>query len=130
MNTQTLVQEQFFNPANAGPRGPATTLVRHLYTLARGLAAITTSMVLLTVSIWAATEPGFAMYLQAFNWSTSFVFLAIAFETGKSSTAILALATGIVILLLTGLSTRFGLEFVLWGTLLMCAWLTVGISRR
>jgi hypothetical protein len=130
MNTQTIVQEQFFNPASAGPRGPATALVRHLYTVARGLAATTASMVLLTVSIWVATEPGFAMYLQAFNWSTSFVFLAIAFEARKSSTVLLALATGIAILLLTGLSTRFGLEFVLWGTLLMCAWLTVGISRR
>jgi hypothetical protein len=130
MNTQTIVQEQYFNPTSAGPRGPATTLIRCAYTLARGLTAITACMVLLSGSIWAVTEPGFAMYLQAFNWSSSFVFLAIAFDARKSSTALMALASGIAILLITGLSAHFGLAIALWGTLLMCAWLTLAIFKH
>jgi hypothetical protein len=130
MNTQTIVQEQYFNPTSAGPRGPATTLIRFAYTLARGLTAITACMVLLSGSIWAVTEPGFAMYLQAFNWSSSFVFLAIAFDARKSSTALMALASGIAILLITGLSAHFGLAIALCGTLLMCAWLTLAIFKH
>lgn len=130
MNTQTIYQEQYFNLTSAGPRGPAFSLVRFGYAVARCLMAITACTVLLTGSIWAATEPGLGLYLQAFNWSTSFVFLAIAFETEKSSASLLALATGIAILVFTGLSTHFGLELVIWGTLLMCAWLTFAIIKR
>lgn len=130
MNTQTIYQEQYFNLTSAGPRGPTFSLVRFGYAVARCLMAITACTVLLTGSIWAATEPGLGLYLQAFNWSTSFVFLAIAFETEKSSASLLALATGIAILVFTGLSTHFGLELVIWGTLLMCAWLTFAIIKR
>ncbi|MGA9572953.1 MAG: hypothetical protein WBS20_03290 [Lysobacterales bacterium] len=130
MNTQSIYQEQLFNPTSAGPQNPAVTLVRFAYTVTRYLLAITACTVLLTGSIWAAIEPGLALYLQAFNWSASFVFLAIALEVNKPSTALTALATGITILLLTGLSTRFGLEFALWGTLLICAWLAVAIIKR
>ena len=129
MNTQTIVREHYFNLTGAGPRGPATTLIRHAHTVARCFAAITVCTFLLTVSIWAA-ETGFGLYLQAFNWSASFIFLAMAFEVNRSSTALVALASGIAILLLTGLSTRFGLEFALWGTVLMCAWLAAGIIKR
>lgn len=129
MNTQTLVREQYFNLTGAGPRGPATTLVRFTFTVARCLAAVTACTFLLGVSIFAA-EAGLGLYLQALNWSASFIFLAMAFEVNKSSTAMAALASGIAILLLTGLSTHFGLVFALWGTVLMCAWLTVGIIRR
>lgn len=129
VNTQTIAREKYFNLTAAGPRGPATTLIRFAYMAARSLAAITACTFLMTVSIWAA-ETGLGPYLQAFNWSASFIFLAMTFEVHKSSTALAALATGIAILLFTGLSTRFGLEFALWGTMLMCAWLTVGIIRR
>ena len=130
MNTQSIVQQQYLNPASARPRDPVTALVRYVYTVARGLAAVAVCTVMLTVSIWAATNPGFSMYLQAFNWSASFIFLALAFEVRKSSAALLSLATGSTILLLTGLSTRFGLEYALWGTVLMCVWLTVAILKR
>lgn len=130
MNTQTIFQDKFFNPSIAGPRGPAISLAGLAYTLTRGLVAFTLSAIFLTLSAWAATEPGLAMYLQAFNWSTSFIFLAVALEARQSSTALMALATGIAILLFTGLSTRFGLEFALWGTLLMCAWLTIAMIKR
>lgn len=130
MNTQTIVQERYFNPADARPRGPAIALARFAYTVARCLVAIMACAALLTGSIWAATEPGLAPYLQAFNWSASFVFLAIALEARKSSTASMAFASGIAILMLTGLSTRFGLELALWGTVLMCAWLSIAIIRR
>jgi len=54
----------------------------------------------------------------------------MALEVKKSSIALAALASGIALLLLTGLSTRYGLAFALWGTLLMCAWLAAGIVRR
>jgi len=127
---QTIVREQYFELAGAEPRGPAAGLIRLAYTAARYLAAVVAGTVLLSVSIWAATEAGLAMYLQAFNWAASFIFLAMAFEVKKSSTALAALASGIAILLLTGLSTRYGLAFALWGTLLMCAWLAAGIVRR
>ena len=130
MNTQTIIQDKFFNPSIAGPRGPAISLAGLAYTVTRGLVAFTLSAIFLTLSAWAATEPGLAMYLQAFNWSTSFIFLAVALEARQSSTALMALATGIAILLFTGLSTRFGLEFALWGTLLMCAWLTIAMIKR
>jgi len=130
MNTQTIVQEQYFNPAEARKRGPAITLAHFAYTLARRLVAIIACAVLLSASIWAATQPGLALYLQAFNWAASFVFLAIALEVRNSSTALMALASGIAILLLTGLSTRFGLELALWASVLMCAWLATAIIRR
>jgi len=129
MNSQTIVREPYVTLTSAGPRGPATTQVRFGYTVARCLAAVMACTFLLTVSIWAA-ETGLGLYVQAFNWSASFVFLATAFEANRSSTALTALASGIAILLLTGLSTRFGLEYALWGTVLMCAWLATGIVRR
>lgn len=129
MNTQTLIREQYVNLAGAGPRGPATILVRFAYAVVRCLAAVTACTFLLGVSILAA-QTGLGLYLQAFNWAASFIFLALAFEAKRSSTAMKALASGIAILLLTGLSTRFGLAFALWGTVLMCAWLAVGIIRR
>jgi len=129
MNTQTIVREQYINLTCAGPQGPATTLIRFGYTVARCFAAVMACTFLLAVSIWAA-ETGLGLYLQAFNWAASFIFLAMAFEMNRSSTALAALASGIAILLLTGLSTRFGLEFALWGTVLMCAWLAAGIVRR
>ena len=129
MNTQTMTQSPGFNTASAGSRILTTTLVRFAYAVARCSAAFTACTILLGVSIFAA-EAGLGLYLQAFNWSASFVFLAMAFEVNRSSTALTALASGIAILLLTGLSTRFGLAFALWGTVLMCAWLTVGIIRR
>jgi hypothetical protein len=50
------------------------------------------------------------MYLQAFNLCTSLAFLAVAFYLEKTSTALMALATGIGILLLTGVSTCAGVR--------------------
>jgi hypothetical protein len=130
MNTQTITRTPVFSAASAGSRVSASTLYRYGYRFTRALAAVAAGATLLTASIWIATQPGLGMYLQAFNWCTSLVFLAVAFDVKKTSTALMALATGIGILLLTGVSTRLGLEFALWGTLLIAAWLTTAIIRR
>jgi hypothetical protein len=130
MNTQSIYQPQFFNPTSTGPRGPATALYIYAHQVAKGFTAVALCLIFLTASIWAITEPGFTPYLQALNWSTSFVFLAIAFDTERSSIALMALATGIAIQIFTGLSAHFGPAFVLLGTPLIAAWLTMAIFRR
>jgi hypothetical protein len=130
MNTQSIYQPQIFNPTSTGPRGSATALYNYAHNVAKGFTAIALCLVLLTASIWAITEPGFTQYLQALNWSVSFVFLAIAFDTQRSSVALMALATGIAVLVFTGLSAHFYPGFVLLGTPLMAVWLTMAIFKR
>jgi hypothetical protein len=130
MNTQSIYQPQFFNPTSTGPRGPVTALYLYAHLAAKGFTAVALCLVLLTGSIWAITEPEFTPYLQALNWSASFVFLAIAFDAQRSSIALMALATGIAVQIFTGLSAHFGPGFVLLGTPLMAAWLTMAIFRR
>ena len=130
MNMQSIYQPQFFNPASARPRGPATALYLYAHLAAKGFTAVTLCLALLTGSIWAITEAGFTPYLQAFNWSMSFVFLAVALDAKRSSVALMALTTGVTIQILTGLSAHFGPGFVLLGTPLMAAWLTMAIFRR
>ena len=130
MNTQSIYPPQSFNPASTGPRGPATALHPFAHLAARVFTAVALCLVLLSGSIWAITEPGFTPYLQALNWSMSFVFLAIALDAQRSLIALMALVTGITMQIFTGLSAHFDHGFILLGTPLMAGWLTMAIFRR
>lgn len=130
MNIQSIYHPQFFSSASAGSRDPVTALNLLAHLAVKGIIAVALCLVLLAGSIWAITEPGFTPYLQALNWSASFVFLAIAVDTQRSSIALMALATGITVQISTGLSAHFDPGFVLLGTPLMAAWLTMAVFRR
>lgn len=130
MNTRTIYWEDCLNPSEAGPRGPASTRVSNLYPVTRAVVAFTAGLTLLVGSIWAITDPGFAMYVQAFTWSLSFAFFAVSIESVKSTTSLLALVTGIAIQLIAVLSAHVGAELTILSTLLVSAWLGIAIYKR
>jgi len=130
MSTQTIHWEDCLNPSDAGPRGPASSLTRYAHPVTRAVVAFTAGLTLLVGSIWAITEPGVAMYVQAFTWSVSFVFFAVSIESGKATTSLLAVATGIAIQLIAILSAQVGAELTILSALLMSVWLSSAIYRR
>ncbi len=130
MNTQSIHWEECFNPSSAEPRHPAHTLRGYLAPVVRGLVAFATGLALLTVTIWTVSDPGLAIYMRAFTWSAGFVFLAVAIDTQRPTTAIAVLVTGITILLIAVLSTHTGAGITVVSSLLISAWLTVAIYRQ
>jgi len=130
MNTQSIYQQQLFNPPSAGPQGPASAMNRYARLATMIFAAFVVCLVLFTGTIWAVMEPDIFIYFQAISWCTGFVFLAIAFEEQRQSTALMALATGIAIQLITGLSAHFTPGLIILTTPLIAAWLTMAIVRR
>lgn len=130
MNTQTIHWEDCFNPVTYTPQVPASALVRSMYTVIRAIVAFAAGVALLASSIWAVTEPGLSMYIQALTWSASFVFFAAAIESHRSSTSLLAGTTGIAIQLIAILSAHIGVEVTILSTLLMSVWLAIAIYKR
>lgn len=128
--TRTIHWENCYNPASAGPRGPANNLARYVYLVTRAIGAFTAGFTLLAVYTWAATQAGMASYIQAFTWSASFVFFALALDSHSSSTSLLSLATGIVIAMIAVLSVHMGAGITILSALLMSAWLVTAIYKR
>lgn len=114
MNTQSTYWEQSFRSSFTALNNPAKAMLQYLYQGSKTLTALAAGFALLTASATAIAEPALAAYLQAITWAASFVFFAIAVDAQKSSTSLMALASGIILL----------------PAMLTSAWLTTAIMRR
>lgn len=130
MNTQTIHWEGCLEQSNARPRDPVNRLVRYVYPVTKAVIAFTAGLALLVGSICAISEPGLAMYMQAFTWSASFAFFAVSIESSKPTVSLLAVATGIAIQLIAVLSAHVGAGLTILSALLMSVWLSIAIYKR
>jgi len=130
MNTQSTFWEQGFPSSSTTQKSSANAMLRNLHRGTKVLTALAAGFALPAATATAIAEPGLAVYLQAITWAASFVFFAIAMEAQKSSTSLMALATGIIVLLTAVSSHRLGPGIIILGALLISAWLTTAILRR
>ena len=130
MNTQSTYWEQSFQSSFTALNSPAKTMLQYLYRGSKALTALAAGFALLTASATAIAEPALVVYLQAITWAASFVFFAIAVDAQKSSTSLMALTSGIIVLLTAVSSLRLGPEIIILAAVLTSAWLTTTIMRR
>ena len=130
MNTQSTYWEQSFQSSITALNSPAKTMLRYLYRGSKALTALAAGFALLTASVTAIAEPALTIYLQAITWAASFVFFAIAVDTQKSSTSLMALASGIIVMLTAVFSQKFGPGIIILAAVLTSVWLTTAIMRR
>lgn len=130
MNTQSTYWEQNFQSSLTALNSPAKAMLQYLYRGSKVLTALVAGFALLTASATAIAEPALAVYLQAITWAASFVFFAIAVDAQKSSTSLMALASGIIVLLTAVSSHRLGSGIIILPAVLTSAWLTTAIMRR
>lgn len=130
MNTQSTYWEQSFQSSFTALNSPAKAMLQYLYRGSKTLIALAAGFALLTASATAIAEPALAVYLQAITWAASFMFFAIAMDAQKSSTSLLAMASGIIVLLTVVSSHRLGPEIIILAAVLTSAWLTTAIMRR
>ena len=130
MNTQSTYWEQSFQSSFTALNSPAKAMLQYLYRGSKALTALVAGFALLTASATAIAEPALAVYLQAITWAASFVFFAIAVDAQKSSTSLMALASGIIVLLTAVSSHRLGSGIIILPAVLTSGWLTTAIMRR
>jgi len=130
MNTQSTYWEQSFQSSFTALNSPAKVMLQYLYRGSKTLIALAAGFALLTASATAIAEPALAVYLQAITWAASFMFFAIAMDAQKSSTSLMAMASGIIVLLTVVSSHRLGPEIIILAAMLTSAWLTTAIMRR
>ena len=130
MNTQSTYLEQGFQSSFTVLNSPAKAMMQYLYRGSKTLTALAAGFALLTASATAIAEPTLAVYLQATTWAASFVYFAIAVDAQKSSTSLMALTSGIIVMLTAVFSQRLGPEIIMLAAVLTSAWLTTAIMRR
>ena len=130
MNTQSTYWEQSYNSSFTALNSPAKAMSHYLQRGLKVLTALAAGFALLTASATAIAEPALAVYLQAITWAASFMFFAIAMDAQKSSTSLMAMASGIIVLLTVVSSHRLGPEIIILAAMLTSAWLTTAIMRR
>ena len=130
MNTQSTYWEQSFQSSFTALNSPAKVMLQYLYRGSKTLIALAAGFALLTASATAIAEPALAVYLQAITWAASFMFFAIAMDAQKSSTSLMAMASGIIVLLTVVSSHRLVPEIIILAEMLTSAWLTTAIMRR
>ena len=130
MNTQSTYWEQSFQSTFSTLNSPAKVMLQYLYRGSKMLAALAAGFALLTASVTAVAEPALVVYLQAITWAASFVFFAIAVDAQKASTSLMAMASGIIVLLMAVTSQSLGPEIIILAAVLTSAWLTTAIMQR
>jgi len=130
MNTQSTYWEQSFQSSFNALNSPAKAMLQYLYRGSKALTALAAGLALLTASATTIAEPALVVYLQATTWAASFVFFAIAVDAQKPSTSLMALASGIIVMLTAVFSQRLGPEIIILPAVLTSAWLTTAIMRR
>ena len=120
---------RFNRGTGSSPQSPAGRLETVMRFAGRALFALVTALTVITGSVWLASTPDTAIYLQASLWASSFVFLGLSIDLQRPSNH-LSLATGFVLPILTDLSARVAVEFAIVAATVIAAWLAGGIWRR
>jgi len=113
-----------------GTRNPARRLHEFLHMASKAFLALVPALATIVGATWLVTQPDLALYLQALIWSFGFVFLGLALQSESAEGAILGLATGIAMLALALLSSRFGVDLLIVAATLVAAWIASSILRR
>ena len=130
MNTQSTYWEQSVQSSFTALNSPAKAILHYLYRGSKALTALAAGFALLSALATAIAEPALSVYLPAITWAASFVFFAIAVDAHKPSTSLMALASGIIVMLTAVSSHRLGPEIIILAAVLTSAWLTTAIMRR
>jgi len=96
--------------------------------IARASLALAAASAIVVVATWLARSPDLVIYLQAALWTSSFVFLGLAIDLQKPSNG-LSLASGVVVPILTDLSSSIATEFAIVAAAIIAAWVAGAIWR-
>ena len=118
MNTQSMHWSTPYNPVVGGMLAQARGLRTLASWASKAAFAVMPALGIMIVANWALSSPVAAIYLLALMWAGGFIFVALAIESEGGAGAVINLAVGLSMLVLSGLSATYAPEFALIGSAL------------
>jgi hypothetical protein len=129
MNTHLIHWQQYNRRSNTRRRHSSLSLFRLMDRAVKYLAGTLTVFAVVIAATWLIRNPALIPYLQAAVSTSGLLFIGLALEVEKTSTAWFCLATGIALPLLAFLSAQLAPELLIVAAFLVAAWLGTTVAQ-
>lgn len=129
MNTPLIHWQQYNRPLVLRANGASGRLYRFMDRAMAYLAGTPTIFAVVIGTAWLIGQPTLVPYLQATVGTSGLLFIGLALDVEKTSTAWLCLATGIALPILAFMSAQLAPELLVVAAFLVAAWLGAVIAQ-
>ncbi len=129
MNTHLIHWQQYNRRINNRRRRSSPDLFRLMDRALMYLAGALTVFAVVIGAAWLIGQPTLVPYFQAAVGTSGLLFIGLALEVEKTSTAWFCLATGIALPLLAFMSAQLAPELLVVAAFLVAAWLGAAVTQ-
>lgn len=130
MKTHSIEWSELCVGENRLTLDPARRLPRLMNLVSKAFLALVPALAIIVGAAWLITLPEHLLLLQALIGTSGFIFLGLAVEAETVEVSILSLATGILLPVLSWLSSPTAVELLIVAAALIAAWTAASILRR